>query len=200
MTAVRPPMPAALSPGTFVELQGYVSMEAAHYTRKVNAGAVGWTEIPNYGRTLSSMTVSPVTAPSATPAKNSPCLEYRMSLSDAGPVNVTAILAPSLNFVAGRGLRYAVSLDDAPPQVVDIYAQETHSAWQKSVIDNCRIVTTPLTVDRPGVHTLKFWMVDPGVVLQKLVVDLGGVKPSDLGPPESVRLNARTRAEKVERR
>jgi len=52
--------------------------------------------------------------------------------------------------------------------------------------DSVSTVKLTHTVEGVGYHTLKFWMVDPGVVLQKVVVDLGGVKPSYLGPlPES---------------
>ena len=59
--------------------------------------------------------------------------------------------------------------------------------WEKSVSDAARVVKATLQVANPGYHTLKFWMVDPGVVLQRLVVDFGGVRPSYLGPPESYR-------------
>ena len=99
---------------------------------------------------------------------------------------LAAIVAPTLNFVPGRGLRYAISFDDQPPQVVDILAQNSLKDWEESVKDSVRISKSRHTLDKPGYHTLKFWMVDPGVSLQKLVVDLGGVKPSYLGLPRAI--------------
>jgi len=38
---------------------------------------------------------------------------------------------------------------------------------------------------KPGAHVLKFWAVDPGVVLQKIVIEARDIAPSYLGPPES---------------
>ena len=176
----------------FVEADGCVSVEAAHYTKKIDAGPVRWDEIPNLGRTLSAMTIFPVTAASVTPPENSPCLEYQMYLFHPGEVEVEAIVDPTLNFVQGRGLRFALSFDDQPPQIVtavpeNYTARDGNRDWEATVKDSVRKVKTTFTLANPGYHTLKFWMVDPGVVLQKIVVNTGGVKPSYLGPPESYR-------------
>ena len=185
LTAFTPPEPTRSSLHGFVEADGYVSIEAEHYTKKIDAAQASWQKIDGYGRTLSSMTIFPVTAKSVMPPADSPCLEYQMYLFHPGELEVEAILAPTLNFVPGRGLRYAISFDDQPPQIIDALANNTQQAWAQSVEDSVRKVKSTHTVEGVGYHTLKVWMVDPGVVLQKLVVDLGGVKPSYLGPPES---------------
>ena len=109
----------------FVEANGYVSMEAAHYTRKSEVAGVRWEEIPDFGETLSAMTVFPVTAASATADKNSASLEYGMLLHEAGTFDVELTLAPTLNFVPGRGLRFAISVDDQNPNVVDALEHNT---------------------------------------------------------------------------
>jgi hypothetical protein len=103
----NPKQPSQAEIEGFVEASGYVSMEAEHYTRKVDAGPVTWQRIPDYGRTLSAMSIFPVTAESVMPPAKSPVLEYRMYLFDAGPVEVEAILSPTLNFYPGRGLECA---------------------------------------------------------------------------------------------
>jgi hypothetical protein len=184
--AANPQTPARSALKGFVEADGYVSIEAEHFTRKIDAGPVRWEKIDDYGRTLSAMTVFPVTAASTSPPQ-SPHLEYEMYLFDPSNVEAEAILSPTLNFVPGRGLRYAISFDDQPPQVIDALAQNSQRDWETTVKDSVRTVISSHMLSGTGYHTLKIWMVDPALVLEKLVVNLGGVKPSYLGPPESYR-------------
>ena len=190
VTAFNPPEPKRDTLDGFVEAGGVVSIEAAHYTKNVPANGVSWQEVPDYGRTLSSMTLFPVTAASVTPPENSPHLEYKMYLFSTGQVEVTSIIAPTLNFVPGRGLRFAVSFDDEAPQILTavpkgFFVDNGVRDWEQSVRDNCREIKSTHTIAAPGEHTLKIWMVDPAVALQKIVVNTGGLKPSYLGPPET---------------
>ncbi len=172
----------------FVESSGYVSMEAEHFTRAVATAPMQWLRIPDLGRTLSGMMLTPVTAAAQAPGASSPRLEYQMFLFDSGAVSVRAYLSPTLNFSGSTtGVRYAVSFDDEAPQVVNAAADTSGAAWNTMVGDNIVILTSKHSLAKPGEHVLKFWAVDPAIVVQKLVVDAGGVKPSYLGPPESFR-------------
>jgi hypothetical protein len=179
--------PAQAPSGTFVETGGVVSIEAEHHARAVAPPGRQWLRIPDHGRTLSGMTTLPVEAP-ALAVVDGMRLEYDTYLFDAGNVKVLATLAPTQKFRPGEGLRYAISIDDEVPKVVNIHADESRAAWSRTVSDAAATFATEHTLERAGAHTVKFWALDPGLVLQKLVVDAGGMKPSYLGPPESPRL------------
>ncbi|MYM72409.1 glycosyl hydrolase [Duganella sp. FT134W] len=181
---LRKPAGAAALKG-FIEVGGVVSMEAEHYTRAVAADQRAWQRIPDHGRTLSGMTALPVDAPAD--EKPRMRLEYEMQLFSAGKVEVQATLAPTQKFKPGAGLRYAVSIDDEAPQIINIHADSSEKTWERTVSDGATVLTSQHQIDKPGKHTLKFWVVDAGLVLQKLVVNAGGLRPSYLGPPESPR-------------
>jgi len=48
------------------------------------------------------------------------------------------------------------------------------------------ILKTKLFTEKEGQHKFKIWMVDPGLVIDKIIIDTGGLKDSYLGPPESI--------------
>ncbi len=171
----------------FLESDGVVAIEAPHYTRAINDGKVRWTTLPDFGRTLGGVTIAPVTAAERAPAGSTPRLEYDVFMQSSGEVEIDLHVAPSLDFQSGEGLRIAVSIDDAAPQVLklDTWANEN---WDRAVAENIRRLRSTHTIGSPGKHTVKVWMVTPGVVLQRVIVDAGGMRPSYLGPPESVRV------------
>jgi hypothetical protein len=176
----------------FVEADAYVAIEAAHYTARRDTASARWELLPDHGRIDSAMSVFPVTAPSANPPLDSPCLEYAMHLFNAGRVEASLLVSPSLNYVPERGVRIGVSFDEAAPEILTIIpkgyvAGDGNRDWEESVKNSIRVVKSAHVLAAAGQHTLKVWMVDAGVVLQRVLVNTGGLRPSYLGPPESFR-------------
>jgi hypothetical protein len=167
----------------FVESNGYISIEAEHFTRKFNGNGADWNIIEGLGRTGNSVTVLPTTVASITDLKEivagSPRLEYDLYAFTAGKASLQLNCIPSHPINSGYGLRVAVALDEGTPQLVSF------KTGDRNVVDNLMTLQTGLIIDNTGEHTLKIWMVDPGVVIDKLIVNTGGVRKSYLGPPES---------------
>lgn len=177
-------------PKGFVESNGAIAIEAENFTNKTDRTDLGWQVIPGLGRTGDSVTIFPTDAASIDPtrvARDAPVLEYRLNLFRQGNVTVTYYVLPTHPVLAGRGLRFAVALDDQTPEVVTIGAglEVPSATWSQNVLNSTTIGASTHNVTIAGPHVLKIYMIDPGVVLDKIVIDAGGVRPSYLGPPET---------------
>lgn len=169
----------------FWETDGYVSILAEHYTQTHEMPNVKWQILPDIGLTAGGITTSPATANIAAPKPGTPCLEYNFYSSKIGEVRVNALFSPTLEFNESSGLRYGISIDDGPIQTINVHQDKSNFAWERSVANNIRSLFSTHNLLQSGQHTLKYWAIDPGLVLQKLVLDLGGLKNTYLGPPES---------------
>jgi hypothetical protein len=78
-------------------------------------------------------------------------------------------------------LRFAVSINDGEPVIVS-------DPGKRDVISNLLIKSAKINFPAQGQHTLKIWMTDPGLVIDKIIIDTGGVVDAYLGPPESIKI------------
>lgn len=187
------PPPSDAHPGDFVERGGVVSMDAGHFSAKKDLpDGAGWRSIPGLGRTGSAVTVLPSTASILT--GNAPSLDYRFHVSTGGSAKLHVRLLPTYPLVTGQGLRLAVAIDGGTTIPVAITtgfetgksSNNKMTEWQRRVLDNATeaVVELPGTI-KPGWHILRLFAVDPGVVIDKMVLDFGGMKASYDGPVET---------------
>jgi hypothetical protein len=176
----------------FIESGGLISIEAEHFSEKTDKEERKWIKVDDYGLTLSGMrATAPANASAAVPGKNAPYLEYPVYLFSRDSVEITLVTSPLLNYMPDRDIKIAVSFDDDAPTYITNVPDKfkvhwSNPAWAKTVVKHARHCKATLKIPNPGAHKLKVWMIDPGVVVQKIIIDTGGVRPSHLGPDESV--------------
>lgn len=195
----------------FVEGDGYVAIEAAHFERNASADAYAFHEIKGYGRTLSGVEMFPMTTQNFT-AGQGPSLEYDFWLHEGGNASLTLQMGPALNFLGvNKTLAFALQIDDddsgirvinpIPTEPLGLYQMSPEKVplaigavpkdWVdivKDEIRNCHIDAGKLA---RGKHTVKLFGMTTGLVFERLLVDMGGIKQrgySYLGPPESTRV------------
>ncbi|WP_232493084.1 glycosyl hydrolase 115 family protein [Novosphingobium kaempferiae] len=179
IAVVADPMTAPA--GTLVEDNGVVSIEPHHYAM-LRSRTGGWRHVPGLGRSGHALE-SGAQTPSATDASSAPYAEYRFVTRGSGAAKLRMGLVPTFPLNAEHGLRYAVSIDGAPPQVVDV---EANKNWDDAVQRATSVTSTDWTLGKPGAHTLRVYAMDPCLVLDSIVVDLGGLQKSYMPPPETV--------------
>jgi len=162
-------------------VNGSLAIEAAGFSRKQENEKVHWLEIPQLGRTSSAMTIVPVTTPAQPADEDGVALEYDIFLPAASEATVELVFSPTLNFHNTEGLKCALAIDDQEPQIINLHENFDHQAWQEAVRTNT-IVSSSLWKLNEGKHMLKYYAVDPGVVLQRIVVYQGEKRESYLGP------------------
>lgn len=183
--------------GLFVENGGYVSISAADFHRKVENEDIRMTIINNLGVENRSVQMGDPLAKEQNLYEKGPRLEYDFYTFSEGSVDVYTYTLPTFllydkeefgNEYAGHDatneeLRYGVSIDDIFVAQPTISSHEYSQSWSENVLKNCSIKKTTMKVAGPGRHTLKIHCGDAGVVLQKIVLDFGGLKRSFVGPP-----------------
>lgn len=166
----------------FQEKNGYVSIEVENFARMNNSDRIHWEVIPDFGKTKSGITTFPQNA--YPKIDENIYLEYDINFESKGEFEVQLLLAPTLNFNHNKGLRYEISFDGGTSQVINFnghYKGEL-GQWQSEHI--IRSVTKH-QISQPGKHTLRFRVLEPGIILEKILINTGGLKPSYLGAPES---------------
>lgn len=173
--------------GLFVEDNGYIIISPNHFHRKNEGEKIKFIEMPNLGIMGSSMLSVPPTAPSYESYDGTqPCLEYDFYTHQDGKLEITVMTLPAFPLNKQSDTRYGISVDDELPQLGEAGTpDEWKGKWAENVLRNASINRSIHTINGAGRHTLKFWVIDPGVALQKIMIDCGGLKPSYAGPGET---------------
>jgi hypothetical protein len=163
---------------------GAIAFDAASFTRAVAGRGIEWKILKDFGIGYGKNAVMtcPVVHERIAPKKSTPHLEYDVYFTKAGEIGLQLQVAPTLNFLSGDGIKVALSVDGAAPQTFVVGAKVGTPGWDKAVSEGVRKLDAKVTIGEPGVHTIKVWYIDPGVVLRQLIVNTAAMKPSYLGP------------------
>lgn len=126
------------------------------------------TTIPQLGF-RDGVAVLPFDTPSYNDPAEAPFVEYRIDLQ-AGHSTIEIRTLANLHVYDGRDIRYAVSLDENQPETFSIHTGDFTAEWRRNVLHGYSTRSISVRTEKPGTHTLRIYLLDPGLVLQDILI------------------------------
>lgn len=175
--------------GLFVEDNGAIAINAENFHRKKDGNGFGWEITKDLGVTGSSIGAYPFTAEPVEHEwkleEEAAYAEYDFYSFNTGWMDIYSYSLPTFPINSQRNSMYGISIDDGPPLIVDFETQLRNEKWKQNVQRNQSENVTKHFIEKSGKHTLRIWMIDTGVFMDKAVIDFGGMKRSYMGPLET---------------
>ena len=112
-------------------------------------------------------------------------VEYDFLSFNAGWIKVYIYALPTFPLHSLEKATYSFTIDEQLVFRHDIAAEEYSDEWKQNVLSNTSLKMSEIFLDKPGKHTLKIKGDSQGIIIQKIVIDFGGLKESYLGPESS---------------
>ena len=175
----------------FCEADGVVSINAAHFSARQDAHAASWQVLEELGISGASVRLPLKDAASEAVAAEGGWVEYRFATADESAARLELYWLPVFPVDAAHRLRYLFAIDDGALQKADLagmaeWSENSAPAWEQNVLRNAAVVSVPTGPLQAGSHTVRIWPLDPGLVLEHVVMRGQGAAPFYPVPTESV--------------
>ena len=108
---------------------------------------------------------------------------YQLPKISADSIDVFFYVVPFWPLYKGKSNRIAISIDGGEPQIFENDFVEYGRSWKDQVMRNGISGRMHFPINRRlSSHVVTFKALDPGQMLQKAMIDWGGLKTSYLGP------------------
>ena len=109
--------------------------------------------------------------------------DYQFGAVSEDSVTLYIYSLPFFPIYEGKSNRFSVSLDGQASVTLENQFTEWSYSWKDQVMKNGKefVVTLPVDKNKKR-HTLRLASIDTGQMVERIVVDWGGLKPSYLGP------------------
>jgi hypothetical protein len=178
----------------FVTSNDYIAINASSFTSAKSNDANGWAQVNGLGSGGSALEALPLTFKPVMAQvgdqqiKNNPSVSYDFYTFNAISANLNIYTLPTYPLNQAFEMRYAVSLDGGPLTIQNFKTVGRSEEWKNNVLSNSAV---KIIKERPlnaGKHRLTIYMIDPGVIIDRILIDLGMHQPFYGALPETKRI------------